>query len=141
AMPDPMSADANKDGYIDRNEAAQRPRLARHFDAIDTNKDGLLTKAEIDAYIAKRRAEHAAKPPGAGGAHGAAGGHGAGMFARLDTNGDGFIDRNEAASRPRLAQQFDAIDSNRDGRLSKDELRAWRQQHHPRAAGGGARPQ
>lgn len=136
-MADPMRADTNKDGYIDRNEAAQYPRLASSFDAIDSNKDGLLTKAEIDAFIAKKRAEHAsgAGKPGAGHAHG----RGEGMFARFDTNGDGFIDRTEAANRPRLAQNFDAIDSNRDGRLSKDELRAWRQQQHPR--GGPSRPQ
>ncbi len=144
AMPDPMSADTNKDGYIDRNEAAQRPRLARHFDAIDANRDGLLTKAEIDAYIAKKRSEHAerggrhgAGPHGPGGPHGGPGG---GMFARLDANGDGFIDRSEAAGRPRLMQNFDAIDANRDGRLSRDELRAWREQHRRHGA-GPARPQ
>ncbi len=42
----------------------------------------------------------------------------------LDANGDGFIDRSEAARHPRLAERFDRIDDNRDGRLSRDEMPA-----------------
>lgn len=40
---------------------------------------------------------------------------------RLDANGDGVIDKNEAAKAPRLAQQFDQLDKNHDGRLTADE--------------------
>lgn len=40
---------------------------------------------------------------------------------RLDANGDGAIDKNEAAKAPRLAQQFDQLDKNHDGRLGADE--------------------
>jgi len=43
-------------------------------------------------------------------------------LSRLDTNGDGVIDRAEAAKSPRLAQDFDKLDKNKDGKLSKDEL-------------------
>ncbi|WP_443749520.1 EF-hand domain-containing protein [Asticcacaulis solisilvae] len=43
-------------------------------------------------------------------------------FAKLDTNGDGFIDKSEA--RGRLAEHFDEIDTDHDGRLSRDELKA-----------------
>ncbi|MET0289872.1 MAG: EF-hand domain-containing protein [Pseudoxanthomonas sp.] len=46
--------------------------------------------------------------------------------AKLDTNGDGDIDRGEAAKAPRLAEQFDALDTNKDGKLSPGELRAAR---------------
>jgi Ca2+-binding EF-hand superfamily protein len=40
---------------------------------------------------------------------------------KLDANGDGVIDRAEAAKAPRLAQQFDQLDKNHDGKLSADE--------------------
>jgi Ca2+-binding EF-hand superfamily protein len=40
---------------------------------------------------------------------------------RLDANGDGAIDKGEAANAPRLAEKFDQLDSNHDGRLTADE--------------------
>jgi len=41
-----------------------------------------------------------------------------------DTDGDGLIDRAEAdAGLPRIAQRFDMLDRNGDGKLSRDELR------------------
>ena len=41
---------------------------------------------------------------------------------RLDANGDGVIDKDEAAKAPRLAQKFDQLDANHDGLLQADEL-------------------
>lgn len=41
---------------------------------------------------------------------------------RLDANNDGVVDRQEAASNPRLAQRFDELDKNKDGKLSREEL-------------------
>ncbi|HYG08305.1 MAG TPA: EF-hand domain-containing protein [Stenotrophomonas sp.] len=52
-------------------------------------------------------------PPSDGGQRG---------LSRLDSNGDGVIDRAEAAKAPRLAQNFDTLDKNKDGKLSRDEL-------------------
>ena len=40
---------------------------------------------------------------------------------KLDVNNDGTIDRAEAAKHPRLAERFDQLDANKDGRLSADE--------------------
>lgn len=54
----------------------------------------------------------AATPPAAGDAP---------RPAKLDTNGDGVIDRSEAAADPRLAAKFDSLDTNKDGKLSRDE--------------------
>lgn len=42
--------------------------------------------------------------------------------ASLDANGDGSIDRAEAAKSPRLQERFDTIDTNKDGTLSKEEM-------------------
>ena len=44
---------------------------------------------------------------------------------RMDANGDGVIDRQEAAAHPRLAQRFDALDANKDGKLAGEELPRW----------------
>ncbi len=107
--------DANGDGVIDRSEAAKAPRLAENFDKLDANKDGRLSADER---------------PQRGGRHGGKGGRNGGM-AKLDTNGDGAIDRAEAAKAPRLAERFDQLDKNKDGRIGADE----RPQHGGRRGG------
>lgn len=40
-------ADANGDGFLDRTEVADMPRLKRGFDKLDTDRDGRLSKAEL----------------------------------------------------------------------------------------------
>ena len=40
---------------------------------------------------------------------------------RIDANGDGMVDRAEAAKMPRLAAKFDQLDTNKDGKLSASE--------------------
>jgi Ca2+-binding EF-hand superfamily protein len=42
-------ADANHDGYLDRSEVADMPRLKRGFDRIDTDQDGRLSRGELQA--------------------------------------------------------------------------------------------
>lgn len=64
-------------------------------------------------------------PPADGGPHG---------LAKLDTNGDGAIDRAEAAKAPRLAQNFDTLDKNKDGKLTPDELPKRGEFRHGREA-------
>jgi Ca2+-binding EF-hand superfamily protein len=46
------------------------------------------------------------------------------VFHGLDTNGSGSLSRQEVASKaPALAENFDNIDANRDGELTKKEIR------------------
>lgn len=99
------AADTNADGAISRDEAKALPRLAEHFDAIDTNKDGQLSREELRAAMGKAKAQ------------------------RPDVDGDKRITREEAAKHPHLAKNFDAIDTNKDGALTRDEIARFRGKH------------
>lgn len=46
-------------------------------------------------------------------------------FAKLDRNHDGYISRAEAKADPTLEREFDAIDTQHSGRLSKAQLEGW----------------
>lgn len=46
-------------------------------------------------------------------------------FAAMDVNGDGFISREEAQANPALADEFNALDSARRGKLSREQLAGW----------------
>lgn len=101
------AADTNGDGMISGEEAnAGLPRLARHFNRIDTDKNGLITMNEFEAAMKGMHRRH----------------HGA--MTHLDKDGDGRISLDEAQAAPRLAKHFDQIDADKDGYLTKDELRA-----------------
>lgn len=57
---------------------------------------------------------------------------------RLDANGDGKIDRKEAAASPALAGRLDTLDQNKDGALSREELpRPLHGQRHQGPGEGG----
>jgi Ca2+-binding EF-hand superfamily protein len=105
--------DANKDGAIDRAEAAKAPKLLERFDQLDANKDG-----RISAEERPQRGRHGRKE----------------APAKLDTDGDQRVSRQEAGVRPQLAERFTAIDDNNDGYLTREELQSYRREH-------GKRPQ
>lgn len=106
--------DANGDGQLSRDEVKAAPMLSGKFDEIDTDKNGQLSKAEVRAYFASHKDERAE--------------HKDEMMARMDADGDGFVSREEAAKFPRLAAAFDKLDTNHDGKLSPDELKAIKRQ-------------
>lgn len=114
------SLDSNKDGAIDRSEAAAMPRLAEKFDALDKNGDGRLSADERPS-----RHGHGGK----GGERGHRGGMGGLISADLD--GDGRISKAEAAKLPMIGDKFAQIDSNRDGYVVRSELRAFHERERP----------
>ena len=107
------AGDTNGDGMISRTEAAALPRIATHFDEIDTNHDGQVTMDELRAFHEQRRAARAAE-----------------HFKRIDQDSDGRISKAEAqAAAPRLFAHFDRIDANGDSFITPEEMQAFHQQH------------
>ena len=78
---------------------------------IETRAEAEALAAEIAALQIRERQAKAAE-----------------RFKHADSDGDGKISRAEAVKNaPRLAKKFDAIDANKDGQLTRDELRAYRE--------------
>lgn len=46
-------------------------------------------------------------------------------FNALDVDADGFISREEAQANPALADEFNALDTTRRGRLDRSQLAGW----------------
>ncbi len=121
-----MMLDTNHDGVIDRAEAAAHPRFAAMFDKLDTNKDG-----RIEASERPQRQRHGGKRGNRG--HGRGGMDRGGMdgIARLDTNGDGRISRDELGKMPKFAEKFSQMDGNHDGYLVRSEMQAYSERMRP----------
>lgn len=132
--------DTNKDNVVTRAEAEPifasrqmdiahsgpgdaKPR--RNWDALaarhDANKDGAISRAEFEAGRARHAEKAAQRRPAAGMGHAGLGGR---MFAMADANRDGRVSLAEASAA--AATHFDAADSDRDGIVSRAELRQAR---------------
>ena len=46
-------------------------------------------------------------------------------FDALDVDGDGFLSRDEAQANPALADEFNALDTARRGKLAREQLAGW----------------
>ena len=123
---DRKSLDTNNDGVIDRAEAAAKPRFAAMFDKLDSNKDGRLDAAER-AQLKNRHGKRGMK------GHGMRDNGRAGI-ARLDTDGDGRISRDEVTKMPKFAEKFAQIDGNHDGYLVRSEVNAYHERMRPQRA-------
>jgi Ca2+-binding EF-hand superfamily protein len=113
------AVDPDGDGVVTRDEAKAHPWLADKFDSVDANKDGGLDKNELTAMHDAHRAEMQAR--------------GEERWKAADTDGNGSISRAEAeASKSWVAGQFDKLDADKDGQLTRDEMKAARKEGHER---------
>ena len=113
------AADKDNNGRIDRVEAtAVGERMAKNFDRMDANKDGGIDKAELAAVRHRM---------GRGGQRmKSAMAYQRGLFVGMDDNADGAVTRAELGSKhKRWSDDFDIIDTNRDGKIAGEELRAY----------------
>lgn len=122
--------------------------VQQHFARLDSNRDGVVTKAEMDAAKATRHAKRAdrrfdrldSNDDGSvtksefEAAHKGMDGHrmgmrgmhhgamGARMFGMADSNKDGQVTLTEATAA--ALAHFDAADANHDGTLTPEEMHA-----------------
>ncbi|MCU0977059.1 MAG: hypothetical protein MUC71_12240 [Steroidobacteraceae bacterium] len=127
--------DTDGDGALSRAEAeAGAPGLARNFDRIDADGDGRVTREEANSAREQMRAEARKQADE--------------RWRGADKDGDGLITREEAkAGMPRVSENFDQLDADGDGRLSRGEVQRSMQQHRQRQMqqmesghGGGGNP-
>ena len=66
------------------------------------------------------------------GMHGGTGKHekGEAAFKKADKDNDGTLDRKEAKAMPRVAKNFDAIDVDKDGTVSLEEVHTFMKARH-----------
>ncbi|MEL0658552.1 hypothetical protein V6255_05295 [Psychromonas arctica] len=106
------SFDTNSDSKITKDEA--KGRLSKHFDKIDSDKNGVITQAELLEMqkMQKMQKMHKGK------------GHKKGnkevSFAKLDANSNGAITKDEAKGR--LAKHFDKVDTDANGSITSAEF-------------------
>jgi len=107
------------------------------FDAIDADKDGRITQAEIDAHRAARVAAVDADSDGKISLDELKAAEmarmtarveerAARMLARMDSDGDGFLTAAEMATPPMPARMLDRLDTDGDGAISRAEAEAAR---------------
>lgn len=107
--------DENKDGKLSRDEVQKS--VDKMFADADANKDGLITKDEMRAHHGKMHDRMQAKMQE--------------RWKAADKDGDGALSRAEidTADMPMLSRNFEKLDRNKDGKLTTAEMRGGMMQH------------
>ncbi|MES2843624.1 MAG: calcium sensor EFh [Pseudomonadota bacterium] len=105
------AVDADKDGKI--TQAELDAFRTAEVTAVDTNADGKLSAEELTAMHVARMTERATAMA-------------AQMVERMDSDGDGLLTAAEMATRPGPAMLFDRFDADSDGAVTEAEIEAAR---------------
>ncbi len=121
-----LHADTDKESW-----KKEKGRMGEHFKEMDTNKDGVVSKAEFDIAHDKHFAEMDVNNDDKLTHEEMRAGHKKARkkrrlspFDKADVNKDGMLDREEVASVPRLKHGFYEIDTSKDNKVSRAELEA-----------------
>ena len=132
--------DKKKNGYLTKDDLP--PGLAKAFEKFDTNNDGKLDKKEVEEMLKvlrKRLLDEASpdkpaekkdtpaktdKPAEKKDAPPAKSALSPLDFDRLDKNADGRLTRDEVKGTP-YEKLFDEIDTNKDGKIDRREFEAY----------------
>lgn len=119
------AVDADKDGKI--TEAEMQAWRAAEAAKIDADKDGKLSTDELTAMHMARMQERAADMAGR-------------MVTALDSDGDGLLSAAEMAARPMPAMLFGKLDADGDGAVTEAEIAAARDRMAEMRDGEGRGP-
>ena len=108
-----QAADADNNGYIDRNESRRYGTFANTFDQMDTDKDGKVFKKEMHAYF--RRQESLTKSQTVL----TISSQGRDLFQILDLDRDGRLSRAELEA---AVNRIDTWDKDGDAQIAKAEI-------------------
>ena len=100
------SMDANSDGGISISEFNEHS--SRRFKKLDANSDGKITSEELQGNHGKKASRRGTT-------------HLDKRFYSADANHDGGLDKAEANSMPMLTTYFGQVDSDNDGKVTRQE--------------------
>ncbi|WP_299123763.1 EF-hand domain-containing protein [uncultured Winogradskyella sp.] len=106
--------DTDDDNKISKEEASKdrRGKISEDFDEIDVNEDGFIDLDELKASLENRRPKKVSAKK---------------VLKEVDQNEDGKLNELEVSAKDRreLIDNFTKIDTNDDGELDIDELKAF----------------
>jgi Ca2+-binding EF-hand superfamily protein len=113
--------DTDGNGSVTRAEIDARS--AERFAKLDGDRDGFVTKAEMTAHhdaVKAKRAERAEKRSGEHSRHADGRGKRGDHFARRDTNSDGRLSLAEFQAGG--AKRFERLDADQNGTVTREEM-------------------
>ncbi|MEP2717672.1 EF-hand domain-containing protein [Pseudophaeobacter sp.] len=110
------------DGNGEISKAEMEAHKAARFSATDTDGDGMISADEMLAKMQERAAKRVEK-----------------MINRMDKDGDGMLSAEEMANRGRHGDMFGRMDSDGNGAISKEEFDQARENRGGKRRGGQGR--